>query len=80
MPPVVSWQTNITGAGLITASRQMFGLLMLQYAGYFLLIIPIIGGTGGGVRRPGVLPGPVTPEQLSFRPGWERLLYRRGRF
>jgi membrane protease YdiL (CAAX protease family) len=39
--PLNSLSANITGPGLITASRQMFVLLMFQYGGYFLLIIPI---------------------------------------
>jgi membrane protease YdiL (CAAX protease family) len=39
--PLESLSVHITGPQLITASRQMFVLLMFQYAGYFLLIIPI---------------------------------------
>jgi membrane protease YdiL (CAAX protease family) len=39
--PLENLSIHITGAALITASRQMFVLLMFEYAGYFLLIIPI---------------------------------------
>jgi membrane protease YdiL (CAAX protease family) len=39
--PLSNLSVNTTGAGLITASWQMFVLLMFQYAGSFLLIIPI---------------------------------------
>lgn len=39
--PLANFNADITGAQLITASRQMFVLLMFQYAGFFLLIIPI---------------------------------------
>lgn len=39
--PLENLSVHISGPELITASRQMFVLLMFQYAGYFLLIIPI---------------------------------------
>ena len=39
--PLNNLSAHITNAELITASRQMFVLLMFQYAGYFLLIFPI---------------------------------------
>lgn len=39
--PLDNLTVHITNAELISATRQMFVLLMLQYAGYFLLIIPI---------------------------------------
>ncbi len=39
--PLANFTVNITDAQLITASRQMFVLLMLQYAGFFFLIVPI---------------------------------------
>lgn len=39
--PLASFNAGITDAELITATGRMFTLLMLQYAGYFLLIIPI---------------------------------------
>ena len=39
--PLANLDVHITDAQLITASRQMFVLLMFVYAGYFLLIIPI---------------------------------------
>lgn len=39
--PLNTLTVHVTNAELITATRQMFVLLMLQYAGYFLLIIPI---------------------------------------
>ena len=39
--PLESFTVGITDSELITATRQMFVLLMPQYAGYFLLIIPI---------------------------------------
>jgi membrane protease YdiL (CAAX protease family) len=47
--PLDSFTAGITDTGLITATRQLFVLLMLQYAGYFLLIIPI----NSWHRRPG---------------------------
>jgi membrane protease YdiL (CAAX protease family) len=39
--PLDSLTVGISDAQLVTAARQMFVLLMLQYAGYFLLIVPI---------------------------------------
>jgi membrane protease YdiL (CAAX protease family) len=39
--PLTGFTAEITDAELITATRQLFVLLMLQYAGWFLLIIPI---------------------------------------
>ena len=39
--PLDNLSTHTTDAELITASRQMFVLLVFQYAGYFLLIFPI---------------------------------------
>lgn len=39
--PLAELTSHTTGSGLITAARQLFVLLVLQYAGYFLLIIPI---------------------------------------
>jgi len=39
--PLESFTAGISNTELITATRQMFVLLMLQYAGYFVLIIPI---------------------------------------
>ena len=39
--PLEKLSVHITGPELITASRQIFVLLMFQYAGYFLLIVPI---------------------------------------
>ncbi len=39
--PLEKFTVHITNAELITAARQMFALLALQYIGYFLLIIPI---------------------------------------
>jgi membrane protease YdiL (CAAX protease family) len=39
--PLTDFTAGVTDVELITATRQLFVLLMLQYAGYFLLIIPI---------------------------------------
>ena len=39
--PFNTLSSHTTDAELITASRQMFVLLMFQYAGYFLLAFPI---------------------------------------
>ena len=39
--PLAELSVNTTGSGLIAAARQLFVLLIFQYAGYFLLIIPI---------------------------------------
>lgn len=39
--PLTTFTADVTDAELITATRQLFVLLMLQYAGWFLLIIPI---------------------------------------
>src|SRR6266699_1691923 len=39
--PLASLTVGVTDAELITATWQLFVLLMLQYAGWFLLIIPI---------------------------------------
>jgi len=39
--PLTSLSAHVTDAALITASRQIFVLLIFQYAGYFLLIVPI---------------------------------------
>src|SRR4026209_1668832 len=39
--PLTTLSAEVTDAELITATRQLFVLLMLQYAGWFLLIIPI---------------------------------------
>jgi hypothetical protein len=41
MNPLENLSAGITDAGLITASRQMFVVPMLQYAGCFPLIVPI---------------------------------------
>ncbi len=39
--PLTGFTAEISDAELITATRQLFVLLMLQYVGWFLLIIPI---------------------------------------
>jgi membrane protease YdiL (CAAX protease family) len=39
--PLNNLNVHTTDAELVTASRQMFVLLMFQYTGYFLLIFPI---------------------------------------
>jgi membrane protease YdiL (CAAX protease family) len=39
--PLGHFTANISDAQLLTATRQMFVVLVLQYAGYFVLIIPI---------------------------------------
>lgn len=39
--PLTELTTHTTGSELITAARQLLVLLIFQYAGYFLLIIPI---------------------------------------
>src|SRR5688500_4711030 len=39
--PLATFTVNITDAQLIAGSRDMLVLLMLQYAGWFLLVIPI---------------------------------------
>jgi membrane protease YdiL (CAAX protease family) len=39
--PLTNLNAHVSNAELITASRQMFVLLIFQYAGYFLLILPI---------------------------------------
>jgi membrane protease YdiL (CAAX protease family) len=39
--PLGTFTRDITNAELITASRQMFVILLMQYAGWFLLILPI---------------------------------------
>ncbi len=39
--PLPGFTVEITDAELLTATRQMFVLLLMQYAGWFLLIIPI---------------------------------------
>ncbi len=39
--PLTNLSVHTTGADLLTASRQMFVLLVFQYAGYFLLAFPI---------------------------------------
>jgi membrane protease YdiL (CAAX protease family) len=39
--PLAELTIHTTGSELITAARQLFVLLIFQYAGYFLLIIPI---------------------------------------
>jgi membrane protease YdiL (CAAX protease family) len=39
--PLDDFTAGISNTELITATRQLFVLLLLQYAGYFLLIIPI---------------------------------------
>lgn len=39
--PLTGLTADVTGSGLLTATRQLFVLLTLQYAGWFLLIIPI---------------------------------------
>lgn len=39
--PLANLSPHITGRELIAAARQLFVLLIFQYAGYFLLIIPI---------------------------------------
>jgi hypothetical protein len=59
--PLNNLTAQITNVELITASRQMFVLLMFQYAGYFVLVIPI----NWWYRRRGPaaygLTGPATP-------------------
>ena len=39
--PLAGFTADISDAALLTATRQLFVLLVLQYAGWFLLIIPI---------------------------------------
>jgi membrane protease YdiL (CAAX protease family) len=39
--PLAGLTVHMSGSELITAARQLFILLIFQYAGYFLLIIPI---------------------------------------
>lgn len=39
--PLATFSVGITDAELLTATRQIFVLLLLQYAGWFVLIIPI---------------------------------------
>jgi hypothetical protein len=39
--PLTSLSVHTSDGELITASRQIFVLLIFQYAGYFLLIFPI---------------------------------------
>ncbi len=39
--PLAELTAHTTGSELITAARQLFVLLLFQYAGYFLLIVPI---------------------------------------
>lgn len=39
--PLANLTPHITNNTLMTAARQLFVLLMFQYAGYFLLIIPL---------------------------------------
>ncbi len=39
--PLASLTAGVTDTQLVTATGQVFGLLLLQYAGWFLLIIPI---------------------------------------
>lgn len=39
--PLPELTAHTTGSELITAARELLGLLIFQYAGYFLLIIPI---------------------------------------
>jgi hypothetical protein len=39
--PLDNLSVHTTDAELIRASRQIFALLLFQYAGYFLLILPI---------------------------------------
>jgi membrane protease YdiL (CAAX protease family) len=41
MNPLGGLTVHMSGSELITAARQLFILLIFQYAGYFLLIIPI---------------------------------------
>jgi membrane protease YdiL (CAAX protease family) len=47
--PLADLTTHMTGPELVTAARQLFILLLFQYAGYFLLIIPM----GWWYRRSG---------------------------
>lgn len=39
--PLATFRVDISDAALLTASRQLAALLLLQYAGWFLLIIPL---------------------------------------
>ena len=39
--PLATFTVGITNAELLTATRQMLALLLLQYGGYFALIIPV---------------------------------------
>ena len=39
--PLTTFTADVTDAALITATRLLFVLLLLQYAGWFLLIVPI---------------------------------------
>jgi membrane protease YdiL (CAAX protease family) len=64
--PLNSLTTHVTNAELITASRQMLVLLLFQYGGYFLLIIPI----NWWYRRRGVAAYGLT---RAMRP-WKMLL------
>jgi membrane protease YdiL (CAAX protease family) len=39
--PLSSLTAQVSDAGLIAASRQLFALLLFQYAGYFMLAVPL---------------------------------------
>ncbi|HKA01022.1 MAG TPA: hypothetical protein VKE70_31130, partial [Candidatus Solibacter sp.] len=39
--PLAKFTANISNADLLAASKQMLVLLIMQYLGYFLLIVPI---------------------------------------
>src|SRR5580698_11175972 len=69
--PLNNLSVHTTDAELITASRQMFVLLMFQYAGYFLLIFPINWWYRRRVWHPMASPGQVAPGWLCFWPGSE---------
>src|SRR5260370_13085675 len=66
--PLESFTAGITNTELIAATRQMFVLLMLQYAGYFVLIIPI----NWWYRPRGLWPDQGGSILDNAAPGWSR--------
>ena len=49
--PLSTFTKDIANSELITGSRQLFVILLMQYAGWFLLIIPINCWTAAADRR-----------------------------
>ena len=59
--PLTHLTARATDAELLTASRQLFALLLFQNSGYYIAPVLSTGGIGGGRRRIMASPMRATP-------------------